>query len=103
MNQTFCGISIEESDEVKMQMTQFKLCVNLIQMTLMKEICNSKDMMIQGFQDSVESRLISMMTREMHKIRFDSIQINHEFDSNAIDESDLQSEKHADPRFSTFH
>jgi hypothetical protein len=30
----------------------------------------------------------------------DSIRVNREFDSNEIDESDLQCEKHADPRLS---
>jgi hypothetical protein len=32
----------------------------------------------------------------------DSIHVNREFDSNEIDESDLQNEKHCDPRISTF-
>jgi hypothetical protein len=32
----------------------------------------------------------------------DSIRFNREFDSNEIDESDLQDEKHDDPRISTF-
>jgi hypothetical protein len=32
----------------------------------------------------------------------DSIRVNREFDSNLIDESDLQYEKHSDPRISTF-
>jgi hypothetical protein len=33
----------------------------------------------------------------------DSIRFNREFDSNEIDESDLQSAKHDDPRISTLH
>jgi hypothetical protein len=33
---------------------------------------------------------------------FDSIRVNCEFDSNVIDESDKQYEKHFDPRISTF-
>jgi hypothetical protein len=32
---------------------------------------------------------------------FDSIRVNCEFDSNEIDESDLQDEKHDEPRIST--
>jgi hypothetical protein len=32
----------------------------------------------------------------------DSIRVNCEFDSNVIDESDLQYEKQSDPRISTF-
>jgi hypothetical protein len=32
----------------------------------------------------------------------DSIRINREFDSNEIDESDLQDKKHDDPTISTF-
>jgi hypothetical protein len=32
----------------------------------------------------------------------DSIRVNREFDSNKIEESDLHSEKHNDPRISTF-
>jgi hypothetical protein len=32
----------------------------------------------------------------------DSIRVNPEFDSNVIDESDLQYEKQDDPRISTF-
>jgi hypothetical protein len=32
----------------------------------------------------------------------DSIRVNREFDSNVIDESDLQYEKHFDSRISTF-
>jgi hypothetical protein len=32
----------------------------------------------------------------------DSIQFNHEFDSNEIDESDSQHEKHDDSRISIF-
>jgi hypothetical protein len=33
---------------------------------------------------------------------YDSIRVNREFDSNVIDESDPQDEKHDDPRISTF-
>jgi hypothetical protein len=33
---------------------------------------------------------------------FNSIRVNREFDSNEIDESDLQFEKQFDPRISTF-
>jgi hypothetical protein len=33
---------------------------------------------------------------------FDSIRANREFDSNVINESDSQNEKHFDPRISTF-
>jgi hypothetical protein len=31
-----------------------------------------------------------------------TVRVNREFDSNVIDESDLQNEKHPDPRISTF-
>jgi hypothetical protein len=34
--------------------------------------------------------------------RFDSIRFRCEFDSNEIDESELQRSKHDDPRISTF-
>jgi hypothetical protein len=37
-----------------------------------------------------------------HENMSDSICIKHEFDSNVIDESDLQHEKHLNPRISTF-
>jgi hypothetical protein len=33
---------------------------------------------------------------------FDSIRVNREFDSNEIDESDRQAEKHEEQRISTF-
>jgi hypothetical protein len=36
-----------------------------------------------------------------HENVLDSIRMNREFDSNEIDESDLQSRKHDDPRIST--
>jgi hypothetical protein len=37
-----------------------------------------------------------------HKKASDSIRVNREFDSNVIDESELQYEKHSDPRSSTW-
>jgi hypothetical protein len=38
----------------------------------------------------------------IHENADDSIRFNREFDSNVIDESDLQCEKHFNPRISTF-
>jgi hypothetical protein len=34
---------------------------------------------------------------------WDSIRVNREFDSNEIDDSDLQNEKHDEPRISISH
>jgi hypothetical protein len=39
---------------------------------------------------------------DVSKNACDSIRVNREFDSNVIDESDLQYEKQLDPRISTF-
>jgi hypothetical protein len=45
-------------------------------------------------------RGISIDCSHENENAFDSIRINREFDSNEIDESDLQSEKYDDPIFS---
>jgi hypothetical protein len=37
---------------------------------------------------------------EEHENAYDSIRFKHEFDSNVSDESELQFEKHPDPRIS---
>jgi hypothetical protein len=47
-------------------------------------------------------RGISIDLSDEYENADDSIRSNREFDSNEIDESDLQSEKHDDPRISTF-
>jgi hypothetical protein len=46
-------------------------------------------------------RGISIDSSDNPKNAYDSIRINREFDSNEINESDSQSEKHHDPRIST--
>jgi hypothetical protein len=46
-------------------------------------------------------RGISIDRSDEYENASDSIRINREFDSNEIDESDLQSQKHDDPRIST--
>jgi hypothetical protein len=49
-----CGISIDLTDKVKMQMIQFDSIVNLIQMKWMKVISNMRNMMTQEFQHFVD-------------------------------------------------
>jgi hypothetical protein len=44
---------------------------------------------------------IKMDVRNEDENASDSIRVNREFDSNEIDESDLQYEKHFDPKIST--
>jgi hypothetical protein len=44
---------------------------------------------------------INMDSSDEYEIASDSIRLKDEFDSNLIDESDLQYEKHFDPRIST--
>jgi hypothetical protein len=46
---------------------------------------------------------ISIDLRDENEKALDSICFNREFDSNEIDESDAQYEKHDDPRISTLH
>jgi hypothetical protein len=62
----------------------------------MKVIYKIKNILIQQFRYCLESRLIEVMNLKAS----DSIRINREFDSNVIDESDLQYEKHFDPTIS---
>jgi hypothetical protein len=42
-----------------------------------------------------------MDSREEDENALDSIRVKREFDSNLIDESEVQFEKHSDPRIST--
>jgi hypothetical protein len=44
-----------------------------------------------------------MNLSDEHRKSFDLIRRNCEFDSNSIDKSDLQSEKHEEPRSETWH
>jgi hypothetical protein len=67
-------------------------------MKLMKVIYNLKNMMNQEFQHSMEPKLIEVIKR---KNAFDSIRVNRELDSNEIDESEQQYEKHSEQRIST--
>jgi hypothetical protein len=46
-------------------------------------------------------RGISIDRSDEYENAYDSIRCNREFDSNEIDESDSQHEKHEDPRIST--
>jgi hypothetical protein len=45
-------------------------------------------------------RGITIVSSDKHENASDSIRVKCEFDSNLIDESDLQDEKHCDPRIS---
>jgi hypothetical protein len=45
---------------------------------------------------------ISINSNDDNENALDSIRINHEFDSNEINESDLKYAKHDDPRISIF-
>jgi hypothetical protein len=45
---------------------------------------------------------INMDSSDEYENASDSIRLKDEFDSNMIDESDRQDEKHFDPRISTF-
>jgi hypothetical protein len=48
-------------------------------------------------------RGITIDRSDEYEKALDSILVNCEFDSNVIDESDLQDAKHLDPRISTLH
>jgi hypothetical protein len=63
----------------------------------MKVIYKMKNTSIQGFQHCLELRLIEVMKMKMHSIR-----VKCEFDSNVIDESELQYEEQFEPGISIF-
>jgi hypothetical protein len=63
----------------------------------MKVIYKMKNMMNQEVQHSLESKLIEVMNFQNAS---DSIRVKCDFDSNLIDESDLQGEKQPEPRIS---
>jgi hypothetical protein len=58
--------------KMKMFPIQFASNVNLIQMWLMKVICNMKNVSIQEFQHSLESKLIEVLKMKMFPIQFAS-------------------------------
>jgi hypothetical protein len=67
-------------------------------MKLMKVIYTLKNTMNKEFQHSMESKIDLSDDSENAD---DSIRVNREFDSNEIDKSDLQFEKHDEQRIST--
>jgi hypothetical protein len=58
---------------MKTLLMQFVSAMTAIQRTLMKVICNMKNMMIQEFQLERESKLIQLSIAKMHQIRFVSM------------------------------
>jgi hypothetical protein len=98
MNWTFCGITIDWSDENENAADSIR-----VKHEFDSNMIDESDSQDEKQADPRISTLLGIKidwSDDLKNAR-DSIRVKHEFDSNVIDESDSQDEKQADRRIST--